>query len=141
MPAHDWTDDELMRLIGAALRTQEGEQLVGEAGRSIGSWHRADADKLLACLHSDSATAPGPRKLVFGQGEVRIELAVGAAGIAGRLLPAEPGAVWLMDASGPIATADADESGRFTLPAARRGPIRLECAVDGRRVATEWITT
>src|SRR4051794_11661644 len=151
MPWHDWSDDdELMRLIAEALRTDPGEQRIIEAGRSIGAWHRSDADRMLAELLYDSSLdgmaavrGPGPgapRTLVFALGEVRIEMEVSDAGIEGQLIPPEPGHVWLLDVSGPVAEAKADEVGCFTFPAGRHGPIRLECAVDGRRLATEWIT-
>jgi len=69
-----------------------------------------------------------------------VEIELSDTGIEGQLIPPEPGQVWLLDASGPIAEATADEVGCFSFPARRHGPIRIECVVAGRRVATEWIS-
>jgi hypothetical protein len=152
MPWRSWSDDdELMRDLAEALRTQPYEAEVVEAGRLIGVWHAADPDRALAELLYDSCAdglvavrgpAPGgPRNLVFALGEVRIEIELSDHGIEGQLIPPEPGRVRLLDATGPIAQTTADEVGCFTFPAARRGPLRLECETgDGRRLATEWIS-
>jgi pimeloyl-ACP methyl ester carboxylesterase len=151
MPWRNWNDDEdLMRDLTDALRTEPYEAEVVAAGRSIGAWHTADPDRALAALLYDSSVdglvavrgpAPGaPRNLVFALGELRIEIELSDLGLEGQLIPPEPGRVWLLDATGPIAETVADEVGCFRFPAARRGPIRLECeAPDGRRLATEWI--
>ena len=152
MPWRSWNDDdELMRDLTEALRAEPYEAQVIEAGRGIGTWYTADADRALAALLYDShldglvavrGPAPGtPRNLVFALGELRIEIELSDLGIEGQLIPPEPGRVWLLDATGPIAEATADEVGCFTFPATRRGPIRLECETgDGRRLATEWIS-
>jgi hypothetical protein len=152
MPWRNWRDDdELMLDIGDALRIDPDEEVVAEAGRLIGRWHAADPDRELAELRYDSYTdglaavrgpATGsPRNLVFALGLVRVEIEVGDAGIEGQLIPPEPGPVWLLDATGPVAETAADEVGCFTFPARRHGPIRIQCTVAGHRVATEWITT
>jgi hypothetical protein len=152
MPWRNWRDDdELMLDIGDALRTDPCEAVVAEAGRLIGRWHSGDADRELAALLYDSyvdglaavrgPASGAPRNLVFALGEVRVEIEVSDAGIEGQLIPPEPGRVWLLDATGPVAEAAADEVGCFTFPPRRHGPIRIECAVAGHRVATEWICT
>ena len=152
MPWRDWGDDEqLMRDIADVLRADPMEQRIVEAGRAIGAWYMADADRLLADLLYDSyldgaATVRGPasgapRHLIFTLGDLRVEIELSDTGIEGQLIPPEPGQVWLLDATGPVAETAADEVGCFTFPARRRGPFRIECAADGgRRVATEWIT-
>jgi hypothetical protein len=152
MPWRNWRDDDdLLRDVGDALRTEPGERQVADAGHAIGAWHFADADRALAALLYDSyldgnaavrgPASGAPRNLVFALGELRVEIQLSEAGIEGQLVPPEPGHVRLLDATGPIAETTADEVGCFTFPAGRRGPIRIECSVgDGRRLATEWIT-
>jgi hypothetical protein len=151
MPWRDWSDDEeLLRDIADAIRPEPREQEVIAAGRSVFAFHVTDMDKALASLLYDShldghAAVRGPlsgapRNLVFALGDVRVEIEVSDSGIEGQLIPPEPGQVRLLDASGPVAETTADEVGCFSFPAARNGPIRIECSVDGRRVATEWIS-
>jgi hypothetical protein len=152
MPWRNWSDDdELMLDIGEALRVDPNEQQIIAAGRAVGAWHTADADRALAALLYDSyldgiaavrgPASGAPRNLVFALGELRVEIELSDAGIEGQLIPPEPGQVWLLDATGPIAETTADEVGCFTFPAGRRGPIRIECAMGGgRRLATEWIS-
>jgi hypothetical protein len=152
MPWRDWTDDdELMLDIADVLRSDPMEQRIVEAGRAIGAWYIADADRALAALLYDSyldgvpavrgPASGSPRNLVFALGELRVEVELSDTGIEGQLVPPEPGQVWLLDATGPIAETTADEVGCFRFPAGRRGPFRIECSIGGgRRLATEWIT-
>jgi hypothetical protein len=152
MPWRNWSDDhELMLDVGDALRVDPREQQIMDAARAIFGWHTADADRALAALLYDSyldgagavrgPSSGAPRSLVFALGDVRVEIELSDAGIEGQLVPPEPGQVRLLDAGGPVADAVADEVGCFTFPGAtRHGPIRIECTVSGRRVATEWIT-
>ena len=151
MPWRDWSDDdELLRDIADAVRPGPHEQQVVDAGRAVYAFHGADLDKELAALlydsHLDRLTAVrgpiagAPRNLVFALGELRVEIELSEAGIEGQLIPPEPGTVRLLDGRGPIAETTADEVGCFAFPAHRHGPIRIECAVAGRRLATEWIS-
>ncbi len=152
MPRRNWSDDsELLRDIGDAVRPEPAEPLVRGAGREVFAWQGTGLDRALAALLYDShldglAAVRGPmsgapRNLVFALGELRVEIELSDAGIEGQLIPPEPGRVWLLDATGPVAETTADEVGCFSFPAGRRGPIRIECAVSGRRLATEWITS
>jgi hypothetical protein len=152
MPWRNWSDDdELMLDIADVLRADPYERQVADAGRAIGAWYTADADRALAALLYDSyldgvlavrgPASGAPRNLVFALGELRVEIELSDTGIEGQLIPPEPGQVWLLDATGPVAETTADEVGCFTFPAGRRGPIRIQCSVGGgRRLATEWIT-
>jgi len=151
MPWRNWSDDEeLLRDIAEAVRPEPREQEVIVAGRSVFAFHVTDMDKALAALlydsHLDSHAAVrgplsgAPRNLVFALGDVRVEIELSDSGIEGQLIPPQPGQVRLLHASGPVAETTADEVGCFSFPAARTGPIRIECSVDGHRVATEWIS-
>ena len=151
MPWRNWHDDEeLLRDIAEAVRPEPHEQLVRESARAVRAWHFGDVDRAIAALlydsHTDGLTAVrgpvsgAPRNLVFALGDLRVEIELSDAGIEGQLIPPEPGRVWLLDATGPVAETLADEVGCFSFPAGRRGPIRIECVVAGRRIATEWIT-
>jgi hypothetical protein len=151
MPWRNWNDDEDLLLdIGEALRPEPLEAEVRTAARAVQAWRSAEVDRALAALLYDSeldrtAAVRGPlsgapRNLVFALGELRVEIELSDAGIEGQLIPPEPGTVRLFNATGQIAEATADEVGCFTFPTRRPGPIRIECQVAGRKVATEWIT-
>lgn len=151
MPWRNWSDDdELLRDIADAVRPEPLEHQVLSAGRLVFAYHVTDLDKSLAALLYDShvdglAAVRGPlsgapRNLVFALGELRVEIEVSDAGIEGQLIPPEPGKVRLLDATGPVAETTADEVGCFSFPASRSGPVRIECHVAGRRLATEWIS-
>jgi hypothetical protein len=151
MPWRNWHDDEdLLRDIAEAVRPEPLERLVLESARAIQAWHFGDRDLAIAALLYDSHTdglvavrgpvSGAPRNLVFALGDLRVEIEVSDAGIEGQLIPPEPGTVRLIDAGGPVAETTADEVGCFAFPAERRGPVRIECVVAGRRVATEWIS-
>ena len=150
MPWRNWNDDEELLLdIGEALRPQPLEAEVLAAARQVQAWRATDVDRALAALLYDSeldrtaavrGPAPGaPRNLVFALGELRVEVELSDAGIEGQLIPPEPGQVRLFTEAGLVAEATADEVGCFTLPSSRPGPIRIECQVAGRQIATEWI--
>jgi hypothetical protein len=152
MPWRNWSDDdELLRDIGDAVRPGAHEQQVLDAGRAVFAVHSTDLDKALAALLYDShvdglvavrgPVSGAPRNLVFALGELRVEIELSDAGIEGQLIPPEPGTVRLLDAAGTVAETTSDEVGCFAFPARRHGPIRIECAVAGRRLATEWINS
>jgi hypothetical protein len=151
MPWRNWNDDdELLLDIGEALRPEPIEAEVLAAAARVRAWRTAEVDRALAALLYDSeldrtAAVRGPisgapRNLVFALGELRVEIELSDAGIEGQLIPPEPGQVRLFNEAGLVAEATADEVGCFTFPASRPGPIRIECQVAGRPVATEWIT-
>lgn len=151
MPSRNWSDDdELILDVADALRPNPTEQQVMEAARAAYAWRSADPDRELAALLYDShldrtalVRSPltgGPRNLVFGLGELRVEVEIGDAGIEGQLVPPGPGVVRLLTPDGTAAETSADEVGCFAFPAAaRRGPIRIECSTPAGTVATEWI--
>lgn len=150
MPWRDWNDDdELLLDIGDALRCDRREQRVLDAARQIRVWRTAALDRPPAVLlydsHMDRMAAAGPRptatrSLIFALGEARVEIDVCGSGLDGRLIPPESGAVRLLDHCGPVAETTADDLGCFTFAGFARGPMRIECRVAGRRLATQWIT-
>lgn len=151
MAWRDWgDDDELLADIADAVRPEPLEPHVVAAGRRVHAWHSGDVDKALAALLYDShldavgglrgPASSAPRSLVFALGDLRVEIEVSEAGIEGQLIPPGPGRVWLLDAAGPVTDTVADEVGCFSFPAPRHGPIRIECLVSDRRIATEWIS-
>jgi hypothetical protein len=151
MPWRNWNDDdELLLDIGEALRPEPGEAQVLAAARQVQAWRTADIHRALAALLYDSeldrtAAVRGPlsgapRNLVFALGELRVEIELSDHGIEGQLIPPEPGEVRLINEAGLVTETTADEVGCFTFPVRRTGPIRIECQVSGRRIATEWIT-
>jgi len=151
MPRRNWNDDdELLRDLSDVVRPGAHEQQVIDAGRTVFAFHTTDLDKELAALLYDSRldgltavrgpVSGAPRNLVFALGELRVEIELSDAGIEGQLIPPEPGTITLLDATGPVAETIADDVGCFSFPPGRHGPIRIECAVSGRRLATEWIS-
>jgi len=151
MPSPNWSnDDELMRDVGQALRTEPVEERILVAARAAFTWRTMDAElDLIGVLydsHLDEAAlvrgnSPGaPRTLVFHGDDLGVEIEVSDTGIEGQLIPPGPGEVSLLTADGTHATVTADEVGCFTFPAPPRGPIRLDCALESHRFVTEWIT-
>ncbi|GAA4710809.1 hypothetical protein [Phytohabitans rumicis] len=152
MPSRNWNDDdELMRDLREALWPDPTEQQVIDSATAAYRWGTADADVELAALLYDSdldqsALVRGPltgvpRTLVFGRGPLNVEIELSETGIEGQLVPPEPGVVRLVSIAGAEAETIADEVGCFSFPAGRRGPIRLECTLQGGRFATAWIVT
>ena len=152
MPSRNWNDDdELILDVADALRPDPTEQRVIAAAGAARAWLASDPDTELAALLYDShidrtalvrsSLSGAPRSLVFGLGELRVEVEIGDAGIEGQLVPPGPGTVRLLTVAGTAAETTADEVGCFALPAARRGPIRIECTTEAGTVATEWINT
>jgi hypothetical protein len=150
MPWRNWNDDdELLLDVGEALRPEPGEAHVLAAAQQVQAWRTADVDRALAALLYDSeldrtAAVRGPlsgapRNLVFALGDLRVEIELSDVGIEGQLIPPEPGRVRLFNSAGLVSETTADEVGCFTFPAGRAGPIRIECQVAGRQIATEWI--
>jgi hypothetical protein len=150
MPLRNWNDDDEFLLdVSDAMRPDPAEQRVIAAARAVYAWRGSDADRELAALLYDSCLdrtatvrAPisgGPRNLVFGLGTLRIEIELSDAGIEGQLIPPEPGVVRLLTVAGLAAETIADEVGCFTFATPPKGPIRIECVVNGRPLATAWI--
>lgn len=150
MIASHWTDEDLLRELGTALR--EEEQVDAgfiRAARMAFAWRNVDAEletlgldigcELAGLGQVRGAGRSSPRLLSFHGEQVSVEMEVDEAGLVGQLTPPGPGRVTLITADGPQATVVTDEVGGFSLPPAS-GPIRLDCECGAGRFITEWAT-
>ena len=104
MPSPHWTEDEqLMCDLREALRPVPATGEIIDAALATFAWRTVDADLELAALLYDSdldqallvrgPLSSSPRTLIFGHGELRVDVEVSDAGIQGQLIPPAPGAV------------------------------------------------
>lgn len=145
-----WDSDEaLLRELGEALAEERDvpEHLL-QAARAAFTWRTVDAE-LLALTSYDSVldaelavrarATQTARQLVFDAEGVSVQVEVTEAGVAGQVLPAGPGRVELVTATGPVEEAELDELGMFLLGPPPSGPVRLRLEVGGRTVLTDWV--
>jgi len=145
-----WSDDELLRELRAALQESPVDESVIRAAEAAFTWRTVDAELELLALATDSALTDGamvrgggpggPRTLAFHGERLSVEIEIDENGIVGQLTPPRPGQVTLVTASGPQATAQADEVGCFAFPPPTSGPLRLDCRLGTDRFITEWVT-
>lgn len=145
-----WTDEDLLRELGAALREAPVDGAIITAAEAAFSWRTADEELELLTLETEtslgelagavrSAAGPAaPRTLTFCGEQLSVEIEIDDNGIVGQLIPPQPGQVTLVTSDGPQAAAQADEVGCFTLPPPPPGPMRLDCELNGNRFVTEW---
>jgi hypothetical protein len=139
-------DDRLLDALGSALGADPLPD--GLLARCEGLVAFADVDhELAALLDSAGAELAGTRggtatdveTFELTDGAVTVELTFDRGGVAGQLLGDPVSAVHLETRSGSLDEVPVDELGRFTLPAAAPGPVRLRITTDdGRAVATDW---
>ena len=155
-----WSDDELLRELRDALQELPPDQSVIRAAQAALAWRTVDADLELLSLDAgygltddeltdDELTAgalvrggsPGAlRTLVFHGERLSVEVEIDEDGIAGQLIPPQPGQVTVVTADGFRATTQADEVGCFALPMPGSGPLRLDCRLGADHFITEWVT-
>jgi hypothetical protein len=166
MSSPEWTDDELLRELRAALQESTVEESVIQAAQAAFTWRTVDTELELLSLAAGAALTEGgraeedtltkdtlaegalvrgggqsaPRTLVFHGERLSVEVEIDEAGIVGQLMPPRPGVVTLVTAAGPQATAQADEVGCFTFPPPRSGPLRLDCRLGADHFITDWVT-
>ncbi len=149
MSSPKWTDDELLRELGAALQESPVEESVISAAQAAFSWRTVDADLEFLGLVAGSAltdgalvrgSGPSPRMLAFHGERLSVEIEIDETGIVGQLTPPRPGQVTLVRPSGPQSTTQADDVGCFAFPPPTPGPLRLDCRVGADRFVTEWVT-
>ncbi|MFC6094045.1 hypothetical protein Q5530_21780 [Saccharothrix sp. BKS2] len=143
------SDEELLRDLAVALAEERDvPEHVVQAARAAYTWRTVDAE-LTALTSYDSildaelavrarATSTA-RQLVFDAEGVSVQVEVTEAGVAGQVLPARPGRVELLTATGPVEEAELDELGMFLLGPPPAGPVRFRCAVGGTTVVTDWV--
>lgn len=142
------TDDELISLLGEALRQVEPRpDLIDEAARAAFGWHGIEAE--LAELTFDSlADAAGVRgddsnrQVTFQSPALEIEVMFtgdGGSRLIGQLVPPRASRIELI--CGPERhEATADGGGRFGFDLALSGPTRLIVHSEGATpVHTDWI--
>ncbi|MDQ3468266.1 MAG: hypothetical protein M3487_00595 [Actinomycetota bacterium] len=141
------TDDELVELLGAALRAAEPvPERVVHAARGAWTWRTIDEE--LAELVFDSALESSgvrsedtARQLTFRAPGVEIEVMVvdgGGRRIVGQLVPPQEATVQLTT-DGGVDEQLADGLGRFTFDSQGPGPVRLTVRTAGGDVSTEWV--
>ena len=143
------SDDELLELVGRALRAAEPvPDRVMAGARAAWTWRTIDAE--LAELVFDSATEltgvrseDTARQLTFRAPGVEIEVMVvddATRRIVGQLIPPGEFAVQLAIGDRVIEEAT-DRLGRFSFEPVPPGPVRISVmAADGAKiVSTEWV--
>jgi hypothetical protein len=150
MNSPTWSDDELLRELGAALREPPVDESVFRAAQAAFTWRTVDADLELLVLDAGSgvdadalvrSSGPGGRRILAFHGErLSVEIEIDEAGIVGQLTPPRPGQVTLVTADGPQSTTRADDIGCFAFPPPMPGPLRLDCRLGDDRFITEWVT-
>lgn len=149
MNSPQWSDDDLLRELSAALREEPVDESIIRAGEAAFTWRTIDAELEIIGLGTDSGLVgtgqvrgrPDSRRtLAFHGDRVGVELEIDEEGIIGQLTPPGTGHVTLITVDGPQATAQTDEVGGFTLPRPAGGPVRLECALGADHFITEWTT-
>ncbi|HXJ28551.1 MAG TPA: hypothetical protein VNH17_22755 [Streptosporangiaceae bacterium] len=144
-----WTDEDLLRELGGALREAPADGRIITAAEAAFSWRTADEELELLLLEPEAslgalagavrgAGPAAPRTLTFRGEQLSVEIEIDDNGIVGQLIPPQPGQVRLVTSDGPQAAAQADEVGCFTLPLPPPGPMRLDCELNGNRFVTEW---
>ena len=143
------SDDELLALVGAALRSADAPPDHVTAGaRAAFTWRTIDAE--LAELVFDSASdlagvrsETGNRQVTFQAPGVEIEVMViddDRRRLVGQLIP--PGEAEIELVSGDsVRSVRSDAIGRFSVDEIEPGPVRIVVlGADGQRsVQTEWI--
>jgi len=149
----DWTDEDLLRELHAALRTeQEVPDALVDAGKGVWAWRSVDAE--LAALTYDSALeamaeqfvttrseAATLRSLTYASQTLTIELEVTHAALLGQVQPAQAAKVEVVVRDGAVTRVDVDDVGWFTVRPTPRSPFRIACTTrDGSiKVVTPWI--
>jgi len=146
-------DDQLLGVLGDALRAGPVPDQLVEAGRQAFVVHDLDAQfaalvydsafddehALAAATRADAAPAP-LRALRFCGETLTIEIEIAADGILGQFVPPQPGVVNVQLSRGENVVVVADEAGGFLIRPTPSVSFRLRCRTDeGVNVITDWI--
>ena len=136
-------DDELLALLGDALREQEDvPPRVVQTGKGLFALHSLEAD--LAALDDTApagvrSAAAAVRELDLTAGEVTLHLEIGGGRLSGQVVPPQSGEVDLLAAGGRPQRLDVDELGWFAAPAPQGEFRLLFLGAGGARALTGWI--
>jgi hypothetical protein len=153
MTPDDWTEEELLAELRAALRAeQDVPAALVDAGKGAWAWRSMDAE--LAALTYDSALealaeqfavtrseAATLRSLTYASQSLTIELEVTRDALLGQVQPAQAARAELVTRDGAVTPVEVDEVGWFSVRPAPRSPFRIACTTqDGSiKVLTPWI--
>ncbi|HVN13125.1 MAG TPA: hypothetical protein VMT69_13600 [Kineosporiaceae bacterium] len=152
MTPDDWTEEELLAELQAALRAeQEVPGALVDAGKAVWTWRSVDAE--LAALTYDSALetmteqlvatrseSASLRSLTYASHNLTIELEVTPDALLGQIQPAQSARAELAARDGAVIPIQVDDVGWFTVRPVPRSPFRISCTTaDGVRVVTAWI--
>ena len=148
-----WTDEDLLRELHAALRTEHAVPgALVDAGKGVWAWRSVDAE--LAALTYDSALeamaeqlvatrseAATLRSLTYASQSLTIELEVTGDALLGQVQPAQAAQVEVIVRDGAVTRVDVDEVGWFTVRPTPHSPFRIACTTDDGsiKVVTPWI--
>ena len=148
---HDWftDDDQLLAELRAAIHEAGAvPDDVLTAAKAVYTMRTLDEE--LAMLAYDSRTDPelagafrseplSVRSLVFGVGDVTLDVDVLADAFVGQLTPPMTGSIVVETPSDPPLRADIDELGMFKVPLCSAGDVRFRVEpADGQAFVTEW---
>ena len=149
MSSPQWSEDDLLRELGAALREEPVDESIIHAAEAAFTWRTVDAELEIIGLDTDSGLVgtdqvrgrpDSPLTLTLRGERLAVELEIDESGIIAQLTTPGPGQVTMLTADGPQATTKTDEVGGFALPLPSSGPIRLECTLGSDHFITEWTT-
>jgi hypothetical protein len=96
---------------------------------------QADAE-LVGAFRSETLSV---RSLVFGLGEITLDIDVLPDSIVGQVSPVQPGVVVAETREGWSRQGAIDDSGMFSIPTTRRGEVRFRVEpTEGHGFVTEW---
>lgn len=153
-------DDLVAELRELFARLDPVDPTLLEQARFAYTWRTIDAElaelsfdslvdrDVLAGVRDDGTATLGPRMLGFGAVvdgedvaiEVEVERGPGPPVLVGQLLPPRPARVELQASDGTVATAAADDLGRFRFEPVPAGPLRLRVYLDDTVVQTTWVS-
>lgn len=150
MTTPDFTDDELMALLGEAVAESDAvSDRRMNAAKAAFAWRNID-DELAELLH-DSALEPGaavrsgshdePRSLSFSSRGLALEVEVDGTVLMGQVLDADlAGAVVRLQRTGVAdREVDVDSAGFFRFDDVDPGPIRLVASSADWRLVSPWV--
>jgi hypothetical protein len=145
---HDWDDDELLALLGDALREERDVPAdFIESAKGLLTWHTIDAELAALTFDSQAATVGTRaeqatiRDLTFMTPTLTVQVQVAGSSLHGQVVPAQPGRVELHVQGGAPTVVTVDEQGWFTIEPVPRAEFRLLCrTATGASALTPWLT-